>query len=137
MTQQPMERTQVDGEQQLYSRDADLDCQASPDGESTTRQEMKDEADINKMLSRFGVGAFQQRQATYGMVDFDVDLQTALHAIQEAKKAYSRMPEGLKDRYPTWQSVLNAVEDGSLTFDMTQPEPETITPKTPPEGVTE
>lgn len=120
-------RTQNDGDQDIHSRYADIVFDdANKDDRSVTRQEMKDDADVNKLLARYGIGAFQNRGAQYSEIDFDIDLQTALHAIQEAQTAYSRMPAGLKERFPTWQSVLNAIDAGQLTFDMTKPEPEPI-----------
>lgn len=95
----------------------------------TTRQEFKNEADINIMLNRFGVAGAQQRSAEYGKdIDFNIDLQTALNAVQQAKLAYAALPPNLRDKYTSWQSLLNALNEGTLELSnetiVTPPTPE-------------
>lgn len=81
---------------------------------SRTRQEFKDETDTNWILKRFGIqGA--NRQVQYGHADFDLDLQQAHEAVNAAKIAHHRMPAHLRDKYPTYKSLLNAIESGELT----------------------
>lgn len=87
-----------------------IDTTDMPD---VTRQEFKDEADINILLSRFGVnGLGQQRQVMYGDFDYDTDLQTALNAMEQAQRGYERLPADMKKKYPDWQSVILALADG-------------------------
>lgn len=112
----PAIRTQTDQMQDFYTELSALDCTDSVD---RARQEFKDEADINKLLARFGVHA-QQRQPTFGEVDFDLDLQQALFAVQEAKQAHRAMPATLRERYPTWQSLLNGLESGEFKLDLNE-----------------
>lgn len=123
---QPAIRTQVDELQDQYSDEAGLDCSGDKD---MARQEFKEEADVNTILLRFGLGASHGLPKTFGETDYDLDLQNALHAIRDAKAAHSRLPEELKADYPTWQSFLNAVESGRLT---SEPLPEN--PPKQPEG---
>lgn len=95
---------------------------AADDDEFAARQEDKDETDINVMLRRFGVEGVvrSQRPATYGEVDYTIDLQSALHSVQEARTMFDRLPPELKKKYGTWQNVLNAAESGELQADVDQ-----------------
>lgn len=72
----PAIRSQTDTDQELYSDEAGLDCSNLPD---TARQEFKREADINDLLSRYGVG-LPQKPTRFAEADFDMDLQQALLA---------------------------------------------------------
>ena len=85
--------------------------------ETTTRQEFAQEADINYILDRFGVNQ-QQRPVTYGEVDYTVDLQQTLHAAEQLKRAHLNVPDELRDKYPTWESVLAAAETGEYQNDL-------------------
>lgn len=124
----PAIRTQADGAQEEYSEMAVIDCADSMD---MARQEYKDEADVNVILARFGIHA-PQKQTTFGEVDYTIDLQTAFGAIEAAKQAHARLPEDLRKDYPTWQTLLNAIERGEITVKEGQPEP----PAPEPSGVT-
>lgn len=81
--------------------------------EDTARQEFKAEADINEMLSRFNVIP-PLRPTQFGETDYTIDLQAALAAIQQAKRAHGRLPAAVKADYPTWQSLLNGIAAGEL-----------------------
>lgn len=103
----PMERTQTDGRGDEYSLITGLDLS----GETpVTRQEFKDEADINNILARYGINT-PLRQMQWGQeIDERLDLQQALFAISEAQKI--QVPEELRSQFPTWQAILNGVETG-------------------------
>lgn len=123
-------RRQSDDDQQRHSDAAAIDFTDDP---GKTRQEFKDEADTNILLKRFGVG-IPQKQVTYGETDFNIDLQTALEAVAIAKKAYKDLPADLRKQYPSWQTLLNHIESGKLTLDLTPPkkdEPKTDVPPEP------
>lgn len=123
---QKAQRTQVDELQEAYSNEAAIDFTGTPD---KARQEYKDEADINVLLGRFGVHA-PQKQMVFGQeVDYNLDLQQALTAIADAKTAHRELPENLRERYPTWQSLLNALETGALTMHNEEPIPTEEPPK--------
>jgi hypothetical protein len=97
-----------------YSFDAGISFEGTED---LARQEFKEEADINFLLAKFGVNT-PNRPPTYAEVDYDIDLQSALMAIHEVKKAHRQLPEDILNRYPSWQSLLNAVESGTLQLDL-------------------
>lgn len=86
------------------------------------RQEFAKETDINAMLKSFGIPG-QQRQPAYGEVDFSIDLQQALAAIEDAKRAWRRMPDDIREKYPSWQSMLNAANSGELELELKEAEP--------------
>lgn len=90
---------------------------------SRTRPEFAEEKDINYMLDRFGVNQ-QQRPVTYGEMDMNPDLQSAMLAIAEAKKVVATVPPELRTKYPDWRSVLNAAESGQYALDLEKLEQE-------------
>lgn len=106
----------------------------NPDNRTYTRQEGKDEADINYMLSRFGI--VQPRGTpTYGEWDDSLDLMTALNAVQEAREGYMTLPKELREKFPSMEAFLTAVQNGSLVLKTTDASatptsvPEQDTPK--------
>lgn len=123
----PAIRGQADGKQKWWSDFTGMDFTESP---SVTRQEFRDETEINTLLARYGVGQ-AQRPLTFGEANYDLDLQQALMAIEEAKVAHYRLPDHLKTQYPTWREFLNAVETGQLTKDGLEP-PAEPPPAAPP-----
>lgn len=128
----PAKRTQVDDLGDEYSLETALSTSELPD---LARQEYKDESDINKLLYRYGVGLVAgQRQPQWGQeVDYDLDLQTALTAVADAKRAHAGLPDNLKARYATWRELLNALESGQLEMKAEEPIPEAPEP-IPPAG---
>lgn len=124
---QKAERTQVDGEQRYYSDLTAIDC---TDSQDMARQEFAAEADINLLLQRYGVG-IPQKPLEYGETDFTLDLQLALEAVQMAKNAYQEMPVELRRRFPSWQTLLNQIQQGKLKFTRKKedtPKPLIVTP---------
>lgn len=91
------------------------DASASPTNKDVTRQEFKDEADINYMLSRFGITQ-PRGTPTYGEWDDTVDLQSALQSVHDARVAYKELPQNLRDKFPRMEDLLTAVENGSLVI---------------------
>ena len=79
--------------------------------EDRTRQEFAKDADINLLLKRFGVN-LPVRQPEYGVVDFDLDLQGAYRAVAEARAGYGQLPAHLRERYPSWEAIVRAIEAG-------------------------
>lgn len=112
-----VERTQYDTLQDEYSILTGVDLSGT---EQLTRQEMRDEADINNILNRYGVTA-PQRELRYGEeIDYTLDLQTALGALDAAERANFNVPEELRQKYPSWRDLLNAVESGQYQHDLEQ-----------------
>lgn len=121
-------RTQSDELGDEYARTTTIDCSDDTD---TARQEFKDEADVNIILAKFGVNSLQ-RQPTWGQeVNYDLNLQTALEAITDAKAAHSQLPDDLKRRYPTWAALLNALEAREIVL-TNEPEAAPPPPEPPP-----
>lgn len=110
----PEIRTQYDNQQEQLTKQGALDCTSSKD---MTRQEFKDDADINVILKKFGIDQ-GQRQMQFGEQDFTIDLQQALIAVDESKKAYGKIDQGLRDKFPTWQKFVNAIATGEIAKEM-------------------
>lgn len=126
-------RTQHDGAQNAYSANGGLDCSDSKDA---TRQEFKDDVDVNKLLAKFGVGV-PRRQGVFGTeTDYNIDLQQALDSIRAAKQAWRGMPKDVKNRYKSWQALLGAVDRGDLTINLEEPPepPKTVPPEEKPKA---
>lgn len=107
--------------------DQTLDASNRPGNTDTARQEFRDEADINYMLSRFGIT--QPRGApTYGEWDDSIDLQSAIESVREARAGYRTLPEELRRKFPSMEDFLRAIDNGSLVLKTEEPE---VTPATP------
>jgi len=89
-------------------------------GEIITRQEFKDEADLNILLARFGVHQQVRADAKFTEVDYNLDLQTALAAVEAARRADYKVPEELRAKYPNWLTVLKGAETGEYEHDLMQ-----------------
>lgn len=85
-------RLQFSGDKSYSEKDIIICTEA----EDRTRQEFKDESDVNKLLSRYGVNV-PQVKAVYGEVDTDLDLQGAYMVAQEVRERLS--PEQLEQLY--------------------------------------
>lgn len=103
------------------------------DNKDMARQEYKNEADINYMLSRFGITQ-PRGTPTYGEWDDTIDLQSAISSVIEAKQGYERLPKELRDKFPSMEDFLTAVDNGSLVITDTPPppaEPPIVPPEVP------
>lgn len=109
-------RTQNDGLGDETSTAAATDANQ---GDSLTRQEFRDDADLNILLARFGVQTPIRTDGQYGQeIDYNIDLQQALGAVEAARRANLNVPDELRDKYPDWKSVLNAAETGEYQKDL-------------------
>lgn len=88
------------------------------EGASLTRQEFKDDTDVNKILERLGVDAQLRNDAQYVEVDYTVDLQRAHQLLTEASNTQLNIPDELKDKYPNWYALMQAVESGEYAKDL-------------------
>lgn len=108
-------RSQADSPEEMasWSDESGLAC---PPGEDRTRQEFKDEADVNVILRRVGAGGFEPRPMVYGVQDTDADLQTIYAAAAVAQDGWLKLPEHLRRRYPGWPELLAAVDRGEASL---------------------
>lgn len=79
--------------------------------EDVTRQEFKDEADVNKLMQRHGL---LPRPVQYGEWNFDEDLTSSVQARQQVDEAYSMLPENVRALYPNMAAVWAAIASGAL-----------------------
>lgn len=79
------------------------------------RQEFAKDADINYMLSRFGVTPVRGAP-TYGEWDDSLDLQQAIASVAEARMAYNDLPEKLREKFNSMEDILKAYNNGSLVI---------------------
>lgn len=82
------------------SDDAGLDC--SCDGPGRTMQSFAEEADINTLIRRFGVGnPLPQgvRMPTFGDFTGVGDYQSALNALSAADRAFMSLPAHVRSRF--------------------------------------
>lgn len=89
-----------------------IDCS---DDKDMARQEFKDDADINYMLSRFGITQ-PRGTPTYGEWDDTIDLQSALQSVHDARSAFRELPKELTNKFPRMEDMLAALENGSLVI---------------------
>lgn len=87
----------------------------TPDNKDMARQEFKQEADINYMLSKFGVTS-PRGAPTYGEWDDTIDLQVAFQSISDARTAYAQLPENLRAKFTRMEDLLTALDNGSLVI---------------------
>lgn len=91
------------------------DLENGVENKDTARQEYKQEADVNYMLSRFGITA-PRGTPTYGEWDDSIDLQIALESVREAEEGYRTLPKELREKFPSMEAMLTAIENGSLVL---------------------
>lgn len=139
---EPAVRTQIDGRQEEFSFMSALDFrekQDDPAYQDATRQEFKEEVDVNTILRRFGVNGTMQQAPLFGDVDFDVGAHEAYLVSVQAQDAWMRVDPTVRDKYKTWQELLDAVtrgvavigKDGKLEEPPAPPAP---TPEPAPPG---
>lgn len=89
-----------------------------PIGESLTRQEFKDDADINRLLARFGVNTQVRNDLQYGTQDDTLGLQELQLQLESAKNVMKAVPPELHDKYPNWLAVMSGIERGEYEKDL-------------------
>lgn len=85
------------------------------ESKDVARQEFAKEADINYMLSRFGVTP-ERGAPTYGEWDDSLDLQQAIMSVTEARAAYADLPKELRDKFGSMEQLIEAYMNGSLVI---------------------
>lgn len=114
-------RRQDDPMGDAYSTLTGLSCEGSKD---MARQEGKQDADINILLKKFGVGVPQKAQPVFGVTDYTIDLQTGIQAARQATAAWANVPRNIRHTYRNWQNVITAIDRGDLKVADLNPEPQ-------------
>lgn len=125
--------------QNEYDSDAASNADTIDTGtETLVRQEFKDEVDINRIVSRFGLNAFANsiQPPEFGDRDFNLDLQTAQQVARDMREAWATLPPDLVKKYPTWLDLLAAVDNGEITSDDIHGRTNATTDTTTPEPTT-
>lgn len=120
-------RHQNDGEQEFFSDIAVIDCSEDPD---LVRHEFDDDADINKLLPKFGT-TLPMRPPIFADIDFTQDLQSSFQSIRDLQDAYARLPQDLRASYKTWDDLLRAIDAQELKINFTE-QPAEQPPAVPP-----
>lgn len=113
---------ETDAERETISRETGLDCSNLPD---MVRPEYKDETMIDQILKSYIPK--NPSEITFGEINYDMDLQTALYAVEASKRAFKRLPLDLRNKYQDSQGLMIAIMTGDLILDL-QEEPTTVTP---------
>lgn len=106
--------------------DTDLDQLSDESGiifpdDDPTRQEFKDEVDVNNILARHGVLQLTNKMPIIGAeIDYSIDLQMGLEMVDSIQAAWQQLDPGIRQKYPSYQELLWAMERGDIKM---APEP--------------
>lgn len=84
--------------------------------ESLTRQEFKDEADLNFLLQRYGILPPSLRQPVYGDFNTDMDLVRAYETVREAETVFNGLPPQMRQAFGSWGNLAEAIANGEYDF---------------------
>lgn len=89
--------------------------------ESLTRQEFKDESDINTIIRLFGIGE-NPIEAGKWITDVDIvnatsDFQTAMNILVDASNQFNNLPASLRGRFENDPAKFVAFVSDSSNFD--------------------
>lgn len=118
-------RTQIDDLGDIYAIESATDCSNLPD---LARQEFRDDADVNKILARYGIDGARQRPVVFGERDTDMELSRAISMLKHAEATWHQMPPEIKQRFKTPDALVKAADTGELAEVL-----EMIKPKDPAE----
>lgn len=111
-------QNEPDDEKEKYAMIDTIDFtdHENPLVKDTARQEHKKETDVNFILGRFGLGS--QFPGQFGEVDYNIDLQAAYAVTEEVEAAHSKLPPSLRKKYPSWEHVLTAINNGTFEAEL-------------------
>lgn len=110
------------------------------------RQEFKNDCDLGTILRKYTqtgqLPTSHRRGNNHGTVDYDINLQAGLTAMDAARRAWNNIPLDLRRAYPSWDKLESAIQrkkvivkDGRVQF---APEPKTpVAPAEPAATTTE
>jgi len=87
--------------------------------EDMTRQEFKEECDVNHILRQHG---YMVRPVQYGEHNFDDDLTAQMQSRSVFQFWYDSAPQEVRDAYPDLGSFLAALGSGALKTGLEVPE---------------
>lgn len=90
-----------------------------PVEEDMTRQEFKDECDVNHILRQHG---YVVRPVNYGEYDFDSDLTGQMQSRSVFQMWYDSAPADVREAYPDLGSFLAAFGSGAFKTGLEVPE---------------
>ena len=89
-----------------------------------TRQEFRDEADINVIMRRFGVTPADPRTLPFGYVDYSLDFQQAQLLVQDARRHLAQLPGDILTAYGGVPGLVAAIARGDrIEYSIEQPSP--------------
>lgn len=109
-------RQQTDNQHDAYARLVTVD--RDPKEKNRVRPEDAHDLNINVILQRSGLIGLTRRQQINGEINYDMDRFQALAAVADARRFWQRLPQPLRDKYPSWQDVLKAMDEGTLRKDV-------------------
>ena len=89
------------------------------EGEDMTRQEFKDECDVNHILRQHG---YMVRPVQYGEHNFDDDLTAQMQSRSVFQLWYDSAPAEVREAYPDLGSFLAAFGSGAIKTGLETPE---------------
>lgn len=89
--------------------------------EDRTRQEFRDEVDVNMIVLRAGGGLPLQNPVIYGEVNYDLNLQDALEAVSSARQAWAKQPDEVRARFTGFPDLYDAVASGRVVLSPLEP----------------
>lgn len=126
-------REQHDDMQNQLSDQAATFCTTEED---KTRQEFKQDADVNTTLLRHGLPVAGLKTPVYTDNNTDIDLQDAIQIVETVRTAHADLPEHIRARYPTWQHLLTAAMSNTLDFQKPRTYTKDTVPPLTPEEIT-
>lgn len=87
-----------------------------PESKSLTRQESKDDTDVNRILEQYGVP--YGRQPIFGDINYDNTLRDAYEQLNTYDQVYNGLPIELKQKYATAAAVMEGIRTGELVADL-------------------
>lgn len=127
-------QTQTDSDEVRDARSLATGIAFDPSSDPT-RQEFAEESDINFLIRRYGRIPDTGMAVRFGeQLSFDMDLMTAFEAMSNARASYDQLPDHVRAKYPTIESLMAGLESGELSLAMPNPGSEAPAGKQEPQS---
>lgn len=97
-----------------------VDCS---NDEPITRQEFKDDSDINSLLSRYGALPPSSRPAVFQDIDYTQDLLSSYEALSRAETLFEGLSPQVQQFFGSWANLAQALADGTANELFTKAHP--------------